>query len=112
MLRDNTKVIGKLLVTDLRNEKLLYTGNRFLIYSLYPEQNISLWITKGKNNEGISCAIGKSILNRTSTLDVGELCFKYNGGGHEQAGTCQFHGDDAQKELQVMLKELSYLANS
>lgn len=112
MLKDNTRVVGKLLITDLRNEKLLYTGNRFLIYSLYPEQNISVWITKGRNDEGISCAIGYSVLNRTATLDVGHLCLKYKGGGHKQVGTCQFHGENAQENMQIMLKELSYLANS
>ena len=112
MLRDNTKVIGKLLITDLRNVNLLYTGNRFLIYTLYPDQNISVWITKGRNKEGIVCAIGHSVINRTATLDVGHLCLKYKGGGHKQVGTCQFHGDNAQEEMQIMLKELSYLSNS
>ena len=112
MVTDNTTVMGKLIVTDLRNEPTIYTGNRFLIYSMYPEQNVSVWITSGKDKQGIACAIGYSIINKTATLDVGALCLKYGGGGHHKVGTCQFNGENAQEEMEKMLKELSYLANS
>lgn len=112
MVHDNTKEMGKLIVTDLRNEPTIYTGNRFLIYSMYPEQNVSVWITSGKDKQGIACAIGYSIINKTATLDVGALCLKYGGGGHRKVGTCQFNGENAQEEMEKMLKELSYLANS
>ena len=67
-------------------------------------------VTSGKGGEGYACAIGHSIMNRTSKVDVGSLCLKYNGGGHHKVGTCQFKGDFANDELQVMLSELCSIA--
>ena len=61
-----------------------------MIYSMYPEQNISAWIVSGRNGIGCSAAVGYSILNRTSDIDVGRLMLKYHGGGHKAVGTCQF----------------------
>ena len=108
MVAAHTETYGNLLVSDLRGVDPIYTGNRFMIYSLYPDQNISVWITSGKGGEGMACAIGYSILNKTATLDVGKLCLKYNGGGHKKVGTCQFKDEASMK---VMLEELKELAN-
>jgi nanoRNase/pAp phosphatase (c-di-AMP/oligoRNAs hydrolase) len=108
MVLAKTQTFGNLLITDLRGEEVIYTGNRFMIYSMFPEQNISVWMTNGKGGEGIACAIGYSILNKTATLDVGHICLKYNGGGHKKVGTCQFKNYD---DVCVMLEELKTLAN-
>ncbi|MBQ5383082.1 MAG: exopolyphosphatase, partial [Treponema sp.] len=89
----------------------IYTGNRFMIYSMYPEQNISAWITSGKGGEGCSAAVGYSILNKTCKVNVGSLMLKYGGGGHEKVGTCQFKSDNMETELPKMLAELKSLAN-
>lgn len=110
MLAKYTVTKGNVIITDLRGVDTIYTGNRFLIYSMFPEQNISVWITPGKGGEGYACAIGHSIMNRTSKVDVGSLCLKYNGGGHHKVGTCQFKGAFASDELQVMLSELCSIA--
>lgn len=82
-------VEGNLVTLDLRNEENIWAGNRFLIYALFPQCNISMHILWGKNKQNTVFAIGKSILDRSSKTDVGSLCLKYGGGGHQAAGTCQ-----------------------
>ncbi len=89
MLEKYTKTDGNVIITDLRGIETIYTGNRFLIYSLFPEQNISVWITDGKAKQNCAIACGHSVLNRTSKTNVGSLMLKYGGGGHKQVGTCQ-----------------------
>jgi len=112
MVKAHTRVDGKLIISDLRGVDPIYTGNRFMIYSMYPEQNISAWIVSGKGGQGCSAAVGYSILNRTATLDVGKLMLKYRGGGHKKVGTCQFSDENMDTELPKMLEELSSMANA
>ena len=79
---------------------------------MYPEQNISCWIVDGKGGKGCSAAVGYSILNKTSKVNVGSLMLKYGGGGHEKVGTCQFSDENMAEDLPEMLNELTILANS
>lgn len=111
MVAAHTKVEGNVIISDLRGVDPIYTGNRFLIYSLYPEQNISAWIVNGRGGLGCSAAVGYSIINKTCELDVGSLMLKYNGGGHKKVGTCQFSDENMETELPKMLKELCEMAN-
>ena len=111
MVRKYTTTEGNLIISDLRGVDPIYSGNRFLIYSMYPEQNISAWIVNGKGGHGCSAAVGYSILNKTCTVDVGSLMLKYNGGGHKKVGTCQFSDENMAEELPKMLDELKKLAN-
>ena len=106
MVKAHTRVEKDVIITDLRGVDPIYTGNRFMIYSMYPEQNISAWIVSGKGGVGCSAAVGYSIINRTSTVDVGHLMLKYGGGGHKAVGTCQFGDDNMDTELPKMLDEL------
>lgn len=90
------------LVLDLRNEETIYAGNRFMVYALFPNCNISIHVLWGKNKQNTVFAIGKSILNKTSKTDVGSLCLSYGGGGHNAAGTCQvdnLKSDEILKEI-------------
>ena len=112
MVQKYTRVEGNVIISDLRGVDPIYTGNRFMIYSLYPEQNISAWIVSGRGGIGCSAAVGYSILNRTCDIDVGSLMLKYNGGGHKAVGTCQFSDETMETELPKMLKELCDLANA
>lgn len=112
MVKKYTTTNGNLLISDLRGVDPIYSGNRFLIYSMYPEQNVSAWIVSGRGGKGCSAAVGYSILNKTCTLDVGSLMLKYNGGGHKKVGTCQFSDEIMETDLPKMLKELSEMANS
>ena len=107
MISAHTKIHSNAIVTDLRDVSPIYTGNRFLVYALYPEQNISLWVVDGKNKQNVAIAAGHSILNRTSNTDVGSLLLKYGGGGHRQVGTCQVPYDDCDKTLAELLEKIN-----
>lgn len=106
MLLLNSRVEGDLVISDLRGAAQIYAGNRFLIYSLFPEQNLSLWIVSGKGGEGCSCAVGYSVLNRTATLDVGSLLLRYGGGGHKAVGTCQFPAETMDEQIPKLIADL------
>jgi nanoRNase/pAp phosphatase (c-di-AMP/oligoRNAs hydrolase) len=99
MVAAHTTTDGNVIITDLRGVETIYTGNRFLIYSLYPEQNISLWIVDGRNKQNCPIAVGHSVINRSSKTNVGALMLKYGGGGHPQVGTCQVDYDDASRAI-------------
>ena len=109
MIKDNTVLRDKVIITDLRGQETIYTGNRFVIYSLYPEANISCWIVSGKGGQGCSCAVGYSVLNKTSSVDVGALMLKYGGGGHKVVGTCQFSDEKMEEMIPKLLDELTEL---
>lgn len=106
MVIAHTRAEKEVIISDLRGVDPIYTGNRFMIYSLFPEQNISAWIVSGKGGEGCSVAVGYSVLNRTSKVDVGHLMLKFGGGGHKAVGTCQFADKDIEKLLPQLLEEL------
>ncbi len=102
-----TTVHGNLAVLDLRNEKVILAGNRFVIYALFPETNISIHVMWGLNKQNTVLATGKSIVNRTSKTNIGALMLKYGGGGHENAGTCQVANDQAEKVLGELIKKIT-----
>ena len=106
MVMKYTRVEKDVIISDLRNVTPIYSGNRFLIYSMFPQQNISVWIVSGKGGLGCSCAVGHSILNRTSKVDVGSLMLKYGGGGHRVVGTCQFPDDEMDAKIPLLLDEI------
>lgn len=100
-------VHDNLVVLDLRKEETIYAGNRFMIYALFPDCNISIHVLWGLNKLNTVLATGKSILNRTSKTNVGELMLTYGGGGHENAGTCQVENEDAAKVLAELTKQIN-----
>lgn len=102
-----SKQIGNLVVLDLRNEETIYPTNRFTIYALYPDANISIHVLWGLKQQNTVFAIGKSILNRSSNTNVGQLCLEYNGGGHMAAGTCQVANDQAEATLEALIKTIN-----
>jgi nanoRNase/pAp phosphatase (c-di-AMP/oligoRNAs hydrolase) len=102
-----TTVYGKLAVLDLRNEETIYAVNRFMIYALYPECNISIHVMWGMKKQNTVFAIGKSILNRTSNTNVGELCLSYGGGGHMNAGTCQVANEGCEQDLKEIIARIN-----
>ncbi|MDO4965536.1 MAG: exopolyphosphatase [Lachnospiraceae bacterium] len=112
MVLAHSRTEGNVLITDLRGVDPIYTCNRFMVYSMYPEQNISAWIVSGRGGEGCSAAVGYSILNKTSDVNVGSLMLKYNGGGHKKVGTCQFSPANMDTDLPKMLEELCQMANA
>lgn len=96
-----------LIVLDLKGEDPIYAGNRFMIYAMYPETNISIHVLWGLKQQNTVFAIGGSIVNRTCKTNIGELCLKYGGGGHEKAGTCQIENDKADETLKELIAEIT-----
>ena len=97
---------GKCVILDLREEEVIYAGNRFYVYALYPDCAYSVHVVNGRNNN-VPVMIGKSIFNDSGNADVGAICLKYGGGGHKNAGTCQLAQDDLAKSLPEIIKALN-----
>ncbi len=98
---------GNLVVLDLRDEETIYATNRFVVYSLFPKCNISIHVLWGKQQQNTVFTIGKSILDRSCRTDVGELCYRYGGGGHQAAGTCQVEHEDAVRVLNELITKIN-----
>jgi len=98
---------GNAVVLDLRDEDPIYATNRFTIYALFPECNISVHVLWGLKQQNTVFAVGKSILDRSSKTDVGELMLQYGGGGHSAAGTCQVANEDAKRVQAELLRKLN-----
>ena len=100
-------VHANLVVLDLRNEEVIWATNRFMIYALFPQTNISIHVLWGLQKQNTVFATGKSIVNRTSKTNIGELMLQYGGGGHIAAGTCQVDNNKADTVLQELIKKIT-----
>ncbi|MBF0417729.1 MAG: exopolyphosphatase [Magnetococcales bacterium] len=105
-IQAHTKIHNNLAVLDLRHDDIIYPGNRFMIYALYPQCNISLHILWGQTRKITVFALGRSIFNRTSNTHIGSLCLQYGGGGHAAAGTCQVPTDKATEVRKALEKRI------
>jgi nanoRNase/pAp phosphatase (c-di-AMP/oligoRNAs hydrolase) len=105
MLKKVIRLDGNVIVADLRDVETIHAGNRFLMYTMYPGQNISVWIVDGKNKQNCSITVGYSIINRSATLDVGSMLLKYGGGGHSSVGTCQVPYGEADKAIADIIRQ-------
>ncbi|MBZ0135676.1 MAG: exopolyphosphatase [Planctomycetes bacterium] len=101
------KLHKNLVVLDLRREDEIYAGNRFVIYAMFPQANISVHVMWGKQQQNVVFACGKSILDRSSKTNVGELMLKHGGGGHVAAGTCQVPPDKADEVLKDLIETIT-----
>ena len=106
-LRRIVDVRGKVAVIDLRNEEIIHAGNRFVVYALYPETEVSIHVAWGFKKQNTALMIGKSIINKASNADIGEICLSYGGGGHRNAGTCQVDNDKADEVLAEIVEKLN-----
>jgi nanoRNase/pAp phosphatase (c-di-AMP/oligoRNAs hydrolase) len=100
-------VHGNLLVLDLRKEDTIYAVNRFMVYALFPQTNISIHVLWGLQQQNTVFATGKSITNRSSKTDIGALMLTYGGGGHANAGTCQVENDRAAEVLKQLIGKIN-----
>jgi nanoRNase/pAp phosphatase (c-di-AMP/oligoRNAs hydrolase) len=96
-----------LVVLDLRNEETIFATNRFMIYALYPQCNISIHVLWGVQKQNTVFATGKSILDRSSKTNIGELMLQYGGGGHNAAGTCQVENEQAEDVLGALIHQIN-----
>ncbi|CAO3399842.1 exopolyphosphatase [Azospirillum sp. 11R-A] len=99
-------VHGNIVVLDLRKEETIYAGNRFMIYALFPDTNVSIHVLWGLKQQNTVLACGKSILDRSSKTDIGPLMLQYGGGGHQAAGTCQVDNDRAEEVLEAIVARM------
>jgi nanoRNase/pAp phosphatase (c-di-AMP/oligoRNAs hydrolase) len=106
-IRKCSTVHNNLVVLDLRREESIYPGNRFMIYALSPECNISIHTIWGLKKQNTVFAVGKSIFNRTCQTNIGELMLRYGGGGHPNAGTCQIDNSKADNVLKELIAEIT-----
>ncbi len=106
-IKDCAKIYDNLVVLDLRKETTIWAGNRFLIYALFPQCDISIHVIWGKNKQNTVLAVGKSILNKSSNIKIGELMLEYGGGGHDDAGTCQVANLRAEDTLQELIERIT-----
>jgi len=102
-IKNCATVHDNLVILDLREEEIIYPTNRFMIYALFPQCNISIHQIWGLKKQNVVFATGKSILKRDSKTNVGEMCLRYGGGGHHAAGTCQV----STQRAEVVLGELT-----
>src|SRR6185312_4132741 len=106
MVREHATQRGVVVVLDLREVEEIYTGNRFLLYTLFPEANVSILTTRGVRNQNTVITCGYSITNRTATADIGRLMLNYGGGGHRAVGTCQVAHEDASRVIAELVTVL------
>ncbi|MDR0685335.1 MAG: exopolyphosphatase [Spirochaetaceae bacterium] len=106
MVKERAEIDGKAVLIDLRGAETIHAGNRFLVYTLFPEQNVSVWVVDGKKKINCVITVGYSIMNRTAKADIGSLMLKYGGGGHRQVGTCQTAYDETDRIIKEILAEI------
>ena len=106
ILKGNCRQDGNVVITDLRAVKDPPVGNRFLVFTLFPEANVEARIIRGKEGKTVNLAVGRSIFNRTCETSAGILCAEYGGGGHPGAGTCQFKLEEAEAKIEEIIGRL------
>ncbi|UCG78938.1 MAG: exopolyphosphatase [Nitrospirota bacterium] len=105
-LKEHSSVDGNIVITDFRNVDKVPVGNRFLIYTLFPDANISVRLQWGPNKEFIATTLGHSIFNRTSNANCGEICSKYGGGGHKGAGAVPIKTENFDRDYRDLLDSI------
>jgi len=106
-IRRCATVHDNLVVLDLREEEVIHPTNRFTIYAVFSDQNISMHVLWGLKQQNTVYAVGKSIIDRSSKTDVGSLMLEYGGGGHQAAGTCQIENDDAARVREELIAKIT-----
>jgi nanoRNase/pAp phosphatase (c-di-AMP/oligoRNAs hydrolase) len=102
-LRRVSSVREDVVIVDLRDEEVIYAGNRFMVYALFPQARVSVHIIWGRQKQNTVLAVGKSILDRTSPVDIGAVMLRYGGGGHLAAGTCQVPHDESERVIEEVV---------
>jgi nanoRNase/pAp phosphatase (c-di-AMP/oligoRNAs hydrolase) len=106
-IRRCARVHGNLVVLDLRDEEVIHPTNRFMVYALFPQCNISMHVMWGRQEQNTVFATGKSILDRSNATNIGALMLEYGGGGHHAAGTCQVPNEDAPRVRDELVKRIT-----
>ena len=103
MLQRCSRPVGDVLIIDFREEDNIYTGNRFLVYTMYPECKVSIHVTWGRERKNVVLALGNSIINRASRANLGSIALHFGGGGHETVATCQVDAKEVDAVLETII---------
>lgn len=106
MLKANSRSDGNVIIIDFRKVEEILSGNRFVEYALFPEQNVSVRIIWGREKQNVVFTVGHSIINRTCRSNIGSMMLTYGGGGHNKVGTCQVPTEKAESALQDIVNQL------
>lgn len=107
-LKEISHMEGKVVVVNQKAAgDIIYAGNRFMIYALFPEAEISIHVAWGFKKQNTAVMIGKSIINKVSKFNIGEMCLEYGGGGHANAGTCQIDNDKIDQILPEIIDKIN-----
>ncbi len=104
-LRRYSRLDDNVVITDFRGLDPVPIGNRFLIYALFPEANVSVRVHWGPNKAFPMLLLGHSIFDRTCKTNVGELAARYGGGGHRGAGSIPLMSEPEQ-QIRLVVAEL------
>jgi nanoRNase/pAp phosphatase (c-di-AMP/oligoRNAs hydrolase) len=104
LLLARTVMKGNVIFVDLRGIQEIPDGNRFLIFTLFPQGNIQVKVADDKQRENTtSISVGYNIFNTTSKVNVGELLSHYGGGGHKVVGSCRVSNDQAEAAIREIV---------
>lgn len=106
-LKRCSKVEGNVVIVNYKDEDVIHVGNRFMVYVLFPQCNISIHKIMSNDGKKTVFAVGKSVINRSSQLNVAELMSEHGGGGHRNAGTCQVFHDKAGAALKDIISKIN-----
>jgi nanoRNase/pAp phosphatase (c-di-AMP/oligoRNAs hydrolase) len=106
MIKENSRVEQNIVITDLKNQKTIYSGNRFIVYALFPDQNVDIRIMWGRDQKNVVFACGHSVLNKTCKTNIGNLMLQHGGGGHQMVGTCQVPIETWEDSLASIVEEM------
>jgi nanoRNase/pAp phosphatase (c-di-AMP/oligoRNAs hydrolase) len=106
-LKENSRTVGNVIITDFRKLEKMPIGNRFLIYTIFPECNVSVRLQWGPKKEFVATTIGRSIFNKTCSVNIGQLCSDYGGGGHKGAGACVLDANVADRQVAEIVEILN-----
>jgi hypothetical protein len=104
LLLARTVMKGNVIFVDLRGIQEIPDGNRFLIFTLFPQGNIQVKVADDKQRENTtSISVGYNIFNTTSNVNVGELLSHHGGGGHKVVGSCRVPNDQAEMAIREIV---------
>lgn len=108
ILLQRTVLKGNVIYVDLRGIKNLPDGNRFFLFTLFPQGNIAVKVSDDVQRENTTAiSVGYNIFNKTSTVNVGELLHRYGGGGHKVVGSCRVPNDKAEQAIKEIVAAVS-----
>lgn len=106
MIRENSHIEQNIVITNLKDQATIYSGNRFIVYALFPDQNVDIRIMWGRDQKNVVFACGHSVLNRTCKTNIGKLMLQHGGGGHQMVGTCQVATETWEDSLAAIVEEM------